>query len=118
MYGGELAGALTVGCGIMLGAVALWLINEHVPHEHFIILGREGVMSASLRRIWLFVIAITLHNFPEGLAVGVGFGTGDLGKASALALGIACRTCPRASRSRSLCGARTTLAARRSWSRC
>jgi hypothetical protein len=69
MYGGELEAAFTVGCGIMPGAVGLWLINEHVPHEHFI-LGREGVVSASLRRIWLFVIAITLHNFPEGLAVG------------------------------------------------
>jgi zinc transporter, ZIP family len=50
-YGAELPAALTVGAGILLGAVALWLINEHVPHEHFI-LGREGVMSTSLRRIW------------------------------------------------------------------
>ena len=62
-YGDELISALTVGCGIMLGAVALWLINEYVPHEHFI-LGREGMHSPGLRRIWLFVIAITLHNFP------------------------------------------------------
>ena len=92
-YGGDLPAALVVGCGIMLGAVALWLINEHVPHEHFI-LGREGAMSTSLRRIWLFVIAITLHNFPEGLAVGVGFGGGDLSKASALAIGIGLQNLP------------------------
>ena len=64
-YGAELPAALTVGGGIMLGALALWGINESVPHEHFI-LGREGAMSTGLRRIWLFVIAITLHNFPEG----------------------------------------------------
>jgi zinc transporter, ZIP family len=40
------------------------------------------------------VIAITLHNFPEGLAVGVGYGTGDLGRASALALGIGLQNLP------------------------
>jgi ZIP family zinc transporter len=92
-YGGKLPAALTVGAGILLGAVALWLINEHVPHEHFI-LGREGVMSTSLRRIWLFVIAITLHNFPEGLAVGVVYGSGHLGNASALAIGIGLQNLP------------------------
>ena len=71
----------------------LWLINEHVPHEHFI-LGPEGPPTECLRRIWLFVIAITLHNFPEGLAVAVGFGTGDLGSATALAIGIGLQNIP------------------------
>jgi len=47
------------------------------------------------------VIAITLHNFPEGLAVGVCYGTGDLGKASALAIGIGLQNLPRVSRWRS-----------------
>ena len=91
-YGGELLAALTVGCGILLGALVLWLVDEYVPHEHFF-LGREG-MSTSLRRIWLFVIAITLHNFPEGLAVGVGYGTGDPGGANALAIGIGLQNLP------------------------
>jgi zinc transporter, ZIP family len=92
-YGAELPAALTVGAGIMLGALALWGINEYVPHEHFI-LGREGRVSTSLRRIWLFVIAITLHNFPEGLAVGVSYGAGDLGAANALAIGIGLQNLP------------------------
>ena len=92
-YGDELPAALTVGCGILLGALALWLVDAYVPHEHFI-LGREGALSSSLRRIWLFVIAITLHNFPEGLAVGVGYGGGDLGKANALAIGIGLQNLP------------------------
>ncbi|HHY78760.1 MAG TPA: hypothetical protein GX498_09720, partial [Clostridiales bacterium] len=35
-------------------------------------------ISPAMRKIWLFVIAITIHNFPEGLAVGVGFGDGDI----------------------------------------
>ena len=50
-YGGEVPAALTVGCGILLGALVLWLVDEYVPHEHFF-LGHEG-MSTSLRRIWL-----------------------------------------------------------------
>jgi zinc transporter, ZIP family len=90
---GELAASLMVSAGIMLGAVTLWLVNAYVPHEHFI-LGREGGDAASLRRIWLFVIAITLHNFPEGMAVGVGYGTGDIGRAHALAIGIGLQNLP------------------------
>ncbi len=39
--------------------------------------GHEGPEAAKLKKIWLFIIAITLHNFPEGMAVGVSFGGGD-----------------------------------------
>jgi ZIP family zinc transporter len=73
-------GAIPAGIaviGILLGATMVALINRYMPHEHFIA-GREGPDVASLRRIWLFVIAITIHNFPEGLAVGVGFGGDNL----------------------------------------
>jgi ZIP family zinc transporter len=92
-YRGAWPEGLTVGCGILLGAVALWWINACVPHEHFI-LGREGTASTSLRRIWVCVIGITLHNFPEGLAVGVGYGAGNLGAANALAIGIGLQNLP------------------------
>src|SRR5918994_3025056 len=90
---GEFAAALVVSIGFLLGAVSLWLVNAYLPHEHFI-LGREGGDTSSLQRIWLFVIAITLHNFPEGMAVGVGYGTGDLGMASALEIGISLQNLP------------------------
>ena len=80
-------------CGILLGAAVLWLIHHHAPHEHFI-LGREGPRTERFRRIWLFIIAITLHNFPEGLAVGVGFGGGDVGNRTALAIGIGLQNMP------------------------
>ena len=43
-------------------------MHRHAPHEHFL-LGREGPDASTLSRIWLFVIAIILHNFPEGMAV-------------------------------------------------
>ena len=58
------------------------------------IFGPEGPPTERLRRIWLFVIAITLHNFPEGLAVAFGFGTGDLGSATALAIRIGLQNIP------------------------
>lgn len=84
--------AVAVG-GILLGALALWTIHAYSPHEHFIS-GPEGADPRDLARIWLFVIAITLHNFPEGMAVGVGFGGGDLDNGKALALGIGIQNVP------------------------
>ena len=87
-------GAVTlVIAGILFGAASLWLVHRYLPHEHFV-LGRQGPMTPRFRRIWLFVLAITLHNFPEGLAVGVGFGGDDLGKAVALAIGIGLQNMP------------------------
>ena len=79
--------------GILLGVAVIWFINDRLPHEHFI-MGHDGPVSASLRRIWLFVIAITLHNFPEGLAVGVGFGGGDIANGTTLAIGIGLQNMP------------------------
>ncbi|MEW6221172.1 MAG: ZIP family metal transporter [Thermodesulfobacteriota bacterium] len=93
LWGSEVLAALVVGLGILAGGVFLWLSDRFFPHEHFIT-GREGVAASRLRRIWLFVIAITLHNFPEGLAVGVGFGGGDLGNGLSLAVGIGLQNMP------------------------
>ncbi len=66
--------ALSASIMVLLGGVFLHACNRWIPHEHFI-KGREGGPSAAhLKRIWLFVFAIGLHNFPEGLAVGSGMG--------------------------------------------
>ncbi|WP_142847744.1 ZIP family metal transporter [Telmatospirillum sp. J64-1] len=75
---GEVTGSLVVGLSVMIGAAGLWLMHRHLPHEHFI-KGRDDISSKTLKRLWMFIIAITLHNFPEGLAVGVGFGTENVG---------------------------------------
>lgn len=85
-------GAYVVVIGMLTGAVFLDRMDKWLPHEHFV-MGKEGPSSA-LRRIWLFIIAITLHNFPEGLAVGVGFGVEDTGAATALAIGIGLQNMP------------------------
>jgi zinc transporter, ZIP family len=85
--------ALVMVAGVLLGGWFLCLANNSFPHEHFF-KGYEGSDHHRLQRIWLFVIAITLHNFPEGLAVGVGFGTGDISNGIALALGIGLQNIP------------------------
>jgi ZIP family zinc transporter len=82
---------VTVG-GLALGVAFLELMDRSIPHMHFIS-GPEGP-SSRLRRIWLLVLAITIHNMPEGLAVGVSFGSQDLGAATALALGIGLQNMP------------------------
>lgn len=79
--------------GIFIGAWALFIIHQYLPHEHFIS-GPENVAAADFERIWLFVIAIALHNFPEGMAVGVGFAGGDIGNGVALATGIGLQNIP------------------------
>jgi ZIP family zinc transporter len=79
--------------GLMLGAVFLLLGNKYLPHEHFS-KGREGINPENLKRIWLFIFAITLHNFPEGLAVGVNFGAGNYKDGIPLAIGIGLQNIP------------------------
>ncbi|SFM66257.1 zinc transporter, ZIP family [Variovorax sp. OV329] len=91
--GGRWAAGAVVGCAILLGALALLAMDRLLPHEHFF-KGREGVAARKLRRTWLFVIAIALHNLPEGLAIGVGYAGNDGMRANALAVGIAIQDVP------------------------
>jgi len=93
-------GVYVVIAGMLIGAVFLDRVDNWLPHEHFA-MRREGATSTGkegpeshLKRVWLFIIAITIHNFPEGLAVGVGFGTGDVGGGTSLAMGIGIQNMP------------------------
>ncbi len=85
-------GIAVVLAALLLGAIFLALMDRMIPHLHFIA-GPEGP-SSRLRRIWLFILAITLHNFPEGLAVGVGFGSERAQEALALTIAIALQNMP------------------------
>lgn len=85
--------ALIVALAILLGGAVLLLIDRCLPHEHFI-KGVEGRAAGRVRRIWLFIFAITLHNFPEGLAIGVAYAGTDVTRATALATGIALQDVP------------------------
>ncbi len=82
-----------VGAGIMAGALFLLLVDRLVPHEHFV-KGLEGRQARALKRVWLFVLAIGLHNLPEGLAIGVAFAGTDAVAAMALATGISIQDVP------------------------
>lgn len=91
--GGDFKAVMITSAGIVLGAFIIDMIDKFSPHEHLIDKRREGV-SSSLSQIWLFIIAITIHNFPEGMATGVGFGTENIGDGLALALGIGIQNMP------------------------
>lgn len=93
VYGNTPAAALLAGLGIALGAGMVAWMNSRLPHEHFVI-GPDGADPGALPRIWLFVIAITIHNFPEGMAVGIGFGGGNVTNGISLATGIGLQNAP------------------------
>ena len=78
--------------GILVGALFLHGADRLVPHEHLVF--RNSVDAAASRRVWLFVLAIAIHNFPEGLAVGLGFAGGDKNQGTALAIGIGLQNIP------------------------
>lgn len=91
--GGSWAAGGVIGAAIVMGAAALLALDRILPHEHFV-KGREGAAAHKMRRTWLFVIAITLHNIPEGLAIGVGYAGSEGVRANALAMGIAIQDVP------------------------
>jgi ZIP family zinc transporter len=88
----EAGGPWRAVVGLLLGVGLLIAADRLIPHLHFLH-GREG-LGSRLGKVWLFAFAVTIHNFPEGLAVGVTFGQGDIGAAVALATGIALQNMP------------------------
>ncbi|BBK41508.1 ZIP family metal transporter [Allostella vacuolata] len=85
--------AAIMAVAVLLGAGGIAALNRFAPVDHLVI-GPSGDPTGMARRIWLFVIAITLHNFPEGMAVGVSFGGGDVDQGLATAIGIGVQNMP------------------------
>jgi ZIP family zinc transporter len=85
-------GIYIVSGGMILGAFFLHFADKQLPHIHFDTLSDEQLTS--LKKIWLFIIAITIHNFPEGLAVGVSFGSGEVQNGLALTAAISLQNMP------------------------
>ncbi len=93
-YGGKF-GLLVTVAGIFVGAVCLNLIDKLVPHLHSLVGGEtEQHNNANLGKVLLFVSAIAIHNLPEGIAAGVGFGSGNNAQALIIAGGIALQNIP------------------------
>ena len=93
-YGGKWGLLITV-VGIFVGALCLNLVDKLVPHLHGL-MGTESEShnNADLNKVLLFVMAIAIHNLPEGIAAGVGFGSGNTAQALIIAGGIALQNIP------------------------
>jgi ZIP family zinc transporter len=85
-------GIYIVSMGMMIGAVFLHYADRQLPHVHFDSI--SDVHLTSLKKVWLFIIAITIHNFPEGMSVGVSFGSGEMKNGIVLAVAIALQNLP------------------------
>ncbi len=93
-YGGDY-GIIICVIGIFAGAFALNLIDKIVPHLHKLIGNdSETHRDTNLSKVLLFVTAIAIHNLPEGIAAGVGFGSGNNSQALMIAGGIALQNIP------------------------
>ena len=95
-YGGSFALPMTIG-GIFCGALCLNLFDRLIPHLHKF----SGVEpenhpdgTEKLDKVLLFVLAIAIHNLPEGVAAGVSFGSGNAVEALTVAGGIALQNIP------------------------
>ena len=92
--GGPFSLPITI-VGIFAGAFCLNLIDKLVPHLHKMVgPDIESHQNTNLGRVLLFVTAIAIHNLPEGIAAGVGFGSGDPSQALIIAGGIALQNIP------------------------
>lgn len=93
-YGGKYGILITI-IGIFAGAICLNLIDKLVPHLHRLTgTTAESQHNSSTNKVLLFVIAIAIHNLPEGIAAGIGFGSGDISQALVIAGGIALQNIP------------------------
>ena len=95
-YGGSF-GLLITAVGVILGAVCLNLIDKFVPHLHKMMgadIESHGESNERLSKILLFVMAIAIHNLPEGIAAGVSFGSDNIADAISVSGGIALQNIP------------------------
>ena len=94
-YGGRFSLLITIA-GVFVGAICINLVDKLVPHLHKLAgsESEEPHNNRNLSRVLLFVTAIAIHNLPEGIAAGVGFGAGDTTQALIIAGGIALQNIP------------------------
>ena len=93
-YGGKW-GLLIAVTGVFAGALSLNLVDKLVPHLHRLMGAEtEEHKNSNLNKVLLFVMAIAIHNLPEGIAAGVGFGSGNDTQALIIAGGIALQNIP------------------------
>ena len=95
-YGGKFGLVYTI-TGVFAGALCVNLFDRLVPHLHRLSGAdqeQHPAESQKLNKVLLFVTAIAIHNLPEGIAAGVGFGSGNTAEALTVAGGIALQNIP------------------------
>ena len=92
-YGNRFVAVLAIVSALLAGGLLMGFINRVLPHEHFQ-KGPEGPGSERIARVWLFVLAITLHNFPEGMSIGVGSASGNAQIGLGVTIGIGLQNLP------------------------
>lgn len=90
--GGGVTGTFVALIGILAGGIFLDQVDRLFPDTN--LLGGPGKNHDNLRRAWLFVAAVTVHNLPEGMAVGVAFASGDAGNGLSIAIAIGLQNIP------------------------
>ncbi|WP_298014303.1 ZIP family metal transporter [uncultured Castellaniella sp.] len=93
LLGSGMGAAFTVAVGLGLGVLLMLGLDYFTPHAHESA-GPQGPAVDRIGRVWLFVLAIILHNLPEGMAIGVGFAQGDLSVGLPLTMAIAIQDIP------------------------
>ncbi|WP_324401025.1 ZIP family metal transporter [Ottowia sp.] len=93
LTGNGVLGALVVVIGLALGVLLMLGLDYFTPHAHESS-GPHGPTDARFSGVWLFVLAIILHNLPEGMAIGVSFARGDLAVGLPLTTAIAIQDIP------------------------
>lgn len=98
VWAGKALPVLAIALSVMAGGAGLMLIDHLLPHSHFTsgpVVTHAGAAALARRvhGLWMFVIAIALHNIPEGLAVGVSYGS-DMTAALPVAVGIGIQNIP------------------------
>lgn len=83
--------------GILLGALFVNLADKFTPHLHNLVgidIEEHSGNKESINRVLLFIMAIAIHNLPEGIAAGVGFGSDNISSAITVAIGISLQNIP------------------------
>ncbi|MCM1128890.1 MAG: ZIP family metal transporter [Alistipes senegalensis] len=93
MTGSKMASAGIVTAGMALGVLLMLSLDQFTPHRHEAT-GAFGPGHERFNRVWLFVFAISLHNLPEGMAIGVSFSRGDMNVGLPLTMAIVLQDIP------------------------
>jgi len=94
-YHSKLISSILASFGFGMGAVIFWIADKFLPSDYILKkFAAQHKSKISLKGIWLFTLAITVHNFPEGMSSAMGFLTGDIGRGIALASGIGIQNIP------------------------